>query len=400
MTKKFNVYRVGGSLRNEALGKPVADEDFAVEATEAEYEAAFPTHKKVLVNGKFPVYLNEIGREHALTREDDFSEGGGDKNVQVKSVGTAIKNDLARRDFTINSIAEHVETGEVIDPFDGHEDIRRGVLRTINDSFVKDDANRVYRLARFAAELDFTVDHKTAAIVRRDRQYLAAVDPHRILGELKKAYERSSQPSIFFRTLLHLDVLKVHFPYFHVAATIPAGPNIYHHGKSVLEHSLDAFDAAKEKGHGFDVALASLHHDLGKVLTPKDILPHHYKHEDRAEPLIAFIKKTHRFTRRQLELIEISTKHHMRFHLLKEIEQYSKLIRFYAAIKKYATEIIQISDNDRELDAERIAILRRLERVFKETKVVLPEGIAKEHIAEYVLSKRVEKYKELVNKGE
>jgi tRNA nucleotidyltransferase (CCA-adding enzyme) len=387
-------YEVGGSLRNAELGKPANDIDFVVEATEVEFEAEFPDAKRV--GETFPVYLID-GFEVALTRKEE-STGDKYQDFALTAIGVSIHEDLARRDFTMNSIAKHVVTGEIVDPFDGKKDIRDRLVRTVNDDFMKDDPLRAFRLARFVSEFDFTIEAKTAAIIKRDKEQIKRVLPERIFEELKKAYKRSPQPSVFFRVLFHLEILKYHFPYFVVAAGIPAGPSQYHSTKSVFDHLLDAFDAAKYKGHSFDVAVASLHHDLGKILTKKDILPHHYGHEARGHKLLDFIEKHHRFTAKQIELSRVSGFHHMKFHTIEKTKSPIKLVRFFKGIKKYVDEVIQVADNDHELSATQHKILADLKRTFKETVIDVPkETLAKgkEAVVAFVEQKYAAKYKEI-----
>ena len=385
MFKELNhrAYEVGGSIRNELLGRPPNDIDFVIETNEEEFENIFPNAKRV--GNTFPVYLIE-DFEVALTRTEK-STGKKYQDFEIEKVGVSINEDLARRDFTINSIARNFTTNMVVDPFNGINDIKARNLRTINDNFVIDDPLRVYRLARFASEFDFNIDKHTADIVRRDQKYIKNVNTERIYLELKKNYERSNQPSIFFRVLYHLDVLKYHFPYFNVASTIPAGPAKYHSNKSVFDHLLDAFDNAKSKGHTFDVAIASLHHDLGKILTDRKTLPHHYGHENRGIDLVNWIEKHHRFTAKQIELMKISGKQHMRFHVLEKTKSPIKLVRFYKNIKKYFMEVIQVADNDHELNETQLKILKNLHKAFQETEIIIPDIIikkGKEAIVAYV----------------
>ena len=391
---KHKAWEVGGSIRNELLNRPANDVDYVIEGvSEEEFEKHFPNAPKV--GNTFPVYLIE-NNEVALARTE-ISIGSKYQDFEVKS-GVSIHEDLSRRDFTINSLARNVHTGDLVDPFDGASDIRNRIIRTINDNFVNDDPLRIFRLARFAAEFDFNVDRKTVEIIKRDKEQIKRVLPERIYAELKKAYERSSQPSIFFRVLYHLDVLKYHFPYFNVAAHIQAGPNQYHSNKSVFEHLLDAFDNAKSKDHSFDVALASLHHDLGKILTKRSILPHHYAHEVRGIKLVNWIEKHHRFTAKQIELMKVSGSQHMRFHMLTKIKTPIKLIRFYKAIRNHVDEVIQVADNDHELNSDQYKILNDLKRTFKETKIEIPIEIqkkGKEAIVNYVEQRYTQTYKEI-----
>jgi tRNA nucleotidyltransferase (CCA-adding enzyme) len=113
-------YHVGGSVRDELLGLAPKDFDYVVEATEEEFLQHFPNAEKV--GNSFPVYLIEKN-EVALTRTEKNS-GNGYADFEVTGVGVSIEADLGRRDFSINSIAKNVVTGEIVDPFYGQHDIK------------------------------------------------------------------------------------------------------------------------------------------------------------------------------------------------------------------------------------------------------------------------------------
>jgi tRNA nucleotidyltransferase (CCA-adding enzyme) len=413
MFKELNhkVYVVGGAIRNKLMGLAPKDIDYVVEATEAEYEAVFPNHKKLEIMGKFPVYLNENGDEVALTRKEEFTNGGGDSNVIIKDVGTSIHHDLSRRDFSINSIAEHFVTGEIVDPFGGVEDIENGLLRTVNDQFVIQDPNRVYRLARFVAEFGFRVEEKTADIVRRDRNAIypvyvngeleQGVTPERVYAELKKTYERTEKPSLFFSTLLDLNVLHIHFKPLYVMSKISAGPNKFHGGKTAFEHALDAFDYAKANDYSFDVALAGLFHDTGKGVSRKAAegeIQHHYNHEVMSYLINKVFVKQHRFTAHQNELIVLFARQHMYFHLLEKIKNPIKLVRFFKKIKNHVDELVLAANTDHLLNEEQVKIIENLKLTFKTTSVTIPKDVEKrgrDAIVDHVNNLYAQRYKEL-----
>ena len=213
-------------------------------------------------------------------------------------------------------------------------------------------------------------------------------------------YERSAQPSIFFRVLYNLGVLKYHFKPLYVATSIPAGPSKYHGNKSVFDHLLDSFDNAKYNGHSFSVAIASLVHDFGKIITQRSKLPHHYKHELRGIKLIEKFFESHKFDAHTVELAKVASRHHMQFHILTKIKKPVKLIRFYKSIKKLFKEVIEVAQNDHGVSIEEREILSNLEKTFKETEIVIPDEIhkkGKEAIINFVENKYAEKYKEIVN---
>ena len=389
-------YEVGGSIRNEFLGRKPNDIDFVIETTEEEFNKIFPNAKKV--GNSFPVYLIE-DYEVALTRTER-SSGTKYQDFIVDKIGVSIEEDLSRRDISINSIARNYITGELVDPYNGIDDINNKIIRTINPKFVLEDPLRVYRIARFAAEFDFNIDKKTIDIIQRDQKEIKRVLPERIYAELKKMYERSAQPSIFFRVLYNLGVLKYHFKPLYVATSIPAGPSKYHGNKSVFDHLLDSFDNAKYNGHSFSVAIASLVHDFGKIITQRSKLPHHYKHELRGIKLIEKFFESHKFDAHTVELAKVASRHHMQFHILTKIKKPVKLIRFYKSIKKLFKEVIEVAQNDHGVSIEEREILSNLEKTFKETEIVIPDEIhkkGKEAIINFVENKYAEKYKEIVN---
>jgi tRNA nucleotidyltransferase (CCA-adding enzyme) len=395
-------FAVGGSIRNELMGLPAKDFDFVVEdTTEEEFLTVFPDAKKVGVS--FPVYLlkDASGEEHevALARTE-ISTGTGYQDFEFIA-GVSIHDDLARRDFSMNSIAKNFKTGEIVDPHNGHDDIKSRIIRTINDKFVIEDPLRVYRLARFVAEFEFTVEEKTAEIAKRDARFIANVLPERVYVELKKVYERAEKPSLFFTTLLDLGVLKYHFKPLFVMSKISSGPNKFHNGKTAFEHAMDSFDYAKAHGYSFDVALAGLFHDTGKGVSKKAVEgeeQHHINHETMSYAINKKFVDQHRFTSKQSEMIITFGRNHMYFHLLTKVKNPVKLVRFFKKIRKHADEYIQAANTDHPLNEEQIKILENLKRVFKETTIDIPKHIhdkGKEAITAFVEQAYVKTYKSI-----
>jgi tRNA nucleotidyltransferase (CCA-adding enzyme) len=401
------IWEVGGSLRNRALGKTAADLDYAAEYTRAEFEAKYPTAK---YTGKdFPVYLLALLNgpkpdEFALTRTEK-STGPKDTDFVTTGEGVSIVDDLIRRDFPINSIARNIATGEILDPLNGYKDIEDRILRANTDVSFIESSVRIYRLARFAAELEefnFTIEPRTIQLAKESNHLLQFVVPDRVYAELKKVYARSATPSRFFRVLQEVDALRTHFKPLHIAQFVPAGPAQYHGDHTVLDHSLEAFDRAKQKGHSFAVALASLFHDTGKVVTKKSLLPSHVQHELRSYWINKKFVKQHRFTASEEELIVAAARNHMDFHAILKIKKHVKLIRFYLRIKRRAEEFIQVADNDHPLCAEQLVVLANLKRTIKETVIDIPKEIlhkGNDAVTSFVEQRYTETYKKIL-KGE
>ena len=182
--QKIESYLVGGLVRDVLLGRDTADIDLAVSRDALEIApkvADFLGGKYVLLdraNRIGRVVLLKKGKAPAGTQwELDFSTFEGD-----------IERDLARRDFTIDAMA--VDLGKarydirLIDPFNGLADLKRGVLRVVAETAFTSDAVRLLRAVRLAAELDFSLDKKTEALVRRHSHLIASVAGERVREEL------------------------------------------------------------------------------------------------------------------------------------------------------------------------------------------------------------------------
>jgi len=156
-------YVVGGAVRDELLGLPVADRDWVVVGATPEDMARQGFRP---VGKDFPVFLHpETHEEYALARTERKS-GRGYKGFTVYAApDVTLEDDLARRDLTINAMAKD-ETGRLIDPFGGEKDLREGVLRHVSAAF-EEDPVRILRVARFVARFGFRIAPETEALMRR-----------------------------------------------------------------------------------------------------------------------------------------------------------------------------------------------------------------------------------------
>ena len=150
--KGGNLYLVGGAVRDEVLGISKHDEDYSVTGISfEEFKELFPC---AIVRGKdFPVFSIE-NKEFAIARKER-KIGLGHKNFNVETdKKITIEEDLKRRDITINAIAKEVLTDKIIDPYNGIEDLKNGIIRAVSNHFIEDPL-RVYRVARFASQFIF-----------------------------------------------------------------------------------------------------------------------------------------------------------------------------------------------------------------------------------------------------
>ena len=248
----FRIYRVGGSVRDELLGRTGGDRDWVVVGATPEMLAASGFRA---VGSDFPVFLHpETKEEYALARTER-KHGRGYRGFQFfASPEVTLESDLARRDLTINAMARD-DAGTLIDPYGGLADLRAGVLRHVSPAFVEDPL-RVLRVARFAARLDFAVAPETMrlmrAIVRSGE--LATVAPERVWQEVARGLAEP-RPS---RMLAVLDEARA------LDTVLPEIAQAYPGRRGARWTALrKALDRAAAQSSSLEARYAVLAHDLG-----------------------------------------------------------------------------------------------------------------------------------------
>jgi tRNA nucleotidyltransferase (CCA-adding enzyme) len=316
----MDIYLVGGAVRDQLLGLAGADRDFVVVGATAEAMRA-AGYKQV--GRDFPVFLHpRTGEEHALARTERKSARGHAGFVVHADPSVTLEDDLRRRDFTINAIAQRGD-GTLVDPFGGVRDIEDRVLRHVGDAFVEDPL-RVLRAARFMAKLaslGFAVAPETMALMRdmaADGE-LAELAPERIWQELAKAL-RSAAPSAFLRTLREAGALAAVLPEVDALYGVPQRAD-YHPEVDTGAHVELVCDMAASLAPGDDlVGFAALAHDLGKALTPADMLPRHVMHEQRGVASVLALCERLRVPGEHRELAVIACREHLNVHRIDELK--------------------------------------------------------------------------------
>jgi tRNA nucleotidyltransferase (CCA-adding enzyme) len=210
----MEVYLVGGAVRDELLGLPVTERDWVVIGASPE-EMESQGYKAV---GKdFPVFLHPQSKEEYALARTERKKGRGYKGFEVHtSPDVTLEEDLLRRDLTINAIAQN-ESGEIIDPYGGQQDLNNKVLRHVSAAF-SEDPLRVLRVARFAAKLHllgFKIEHETLLLMRQivTSRELRELSLERIWQETSKALLTDS-PGEYFQVLNECNALAQVFPNF------------------------------------------------------------------------------------------------------------------------------------------------------------------------------------------
>ena len=316
----MDVYLVGGAVRDRLLGLAEGDRDFVVVGASAD-EMRATGYKQV--GRDFPVFLHpRTGEEYALARTERKSARGHTGFVVHADPSVTLEDDLRRRDFTINAIAQR-DDGTLVDPFGGARDIEARVLRHVGEAFVEDPL-RVLRAARFMARLaplGFTVAPETLALMRAmtaDGE-LAELSPERVWQELAKAL-RSAAPSAFLRTLREANALAAVLPELDALYGVPQRAE-FHPEIDTGTHIELACDMAAKLAPGDDlIGFATLVHDLGKALTPASELPRHVQHEQRGiAPLLALCERL-RVPNEHRELAVIACREHLNVHRIGELK--------------------------------------------------------------------------------
>jgi tRNA nucleotidyltransferase (CCA-adding enzyme) len=290
----MKIYQVGGSVRDGLLGLPLVDRDYVVVGATAEamLNAGYQS-----VGKDFPVFLHpKTKAEYALARTERKSGRGYTGFAFHAAPEVTLEEDLLRRDLTINAMALDAD-GTLIDPYGGAADIQAKVLRHVSDAFAEDPL-RVLRLARFAARFrEFTVAPETLALCQKlvtDGE-IAELVAERVWQEISRGL-MEAEPSRMFALLRACGALAVLAPELDRLWGVPQRA-IYHPEIDTGIHIMQVIDYAANRGWGLATRFAALTHDLGKGLTPVEILPAHHAHEERSAELVAALSARWRVPR-------------------------------------------------------------------------------------------------------
>ncbi len=322
ITRGLEVYLVGGAVRDRLLGLEVEERDYVVVGADADdmlRRGFLPVGKE------FPVFLHPRSKdEFALARTERKTAPGYHGFVFHAEPGVTLEQDLARRDLTINALAETAD-GQIIDPYGGLADLERRRLRHVSPAFGEDPV-RVLRLARFAARLHgrgFHVADETLALMRTmvAAGEVDALVPERVWAELSKVLAEQcpgARLSTFFETLRVCGALQRILPEVDRLWGVPQ-PAKWHPEIDTGVHVMMVLDTAARLSTQPEVRFAALCHDLGKGNTPAEILPSHHGHEERGVALLGDLCARLRVPKRFCELGRITARYHGKVHKVDEL---------------------------------------------------------------------------------
>ena len=311
----MEIYRVGGSVRDELLGLPVKDHDYVVVGSDPEEMVRLGYRP---VGKDFPVFLHPDTKEEYALARTERKTGRGYKGFAVYAAReVTLEQDLARRDLTINAIAR-AQDGRLIDPFDGERDLRQGVLRHVSPAFAEDPV-RILRLARFAARFAFEIAPETLALMRSmvDSGEVDHLVPERAWQELSRGLSEQ-RPSLMLEALRAGGALARVLPEVDALFGVPQPPQ-YHPEIDTGLHTLLVLDYAASRRFSLPVRFAALTHDLGKGTTPPEQWPRHIGHEERGVALIRAVCERLRVPNDCRDLALLAARHHGQVHRAEEL---------------------------------------------------------------------------------
>lgn len=299
LNKNGTGFLVGGAVRDKILNKDPGDYDFATDIGYSELKRIFADYSPKEMGAHFGILMiNVNGKSYEIAK---FRKETGVYNSrypkEIKFVKT-IEEDLARRDFTINSLAYSKQTG-IVDLYGGRQDIRRKVIRFVGKPKlrIEEDALRILRAFRFVSKLGFNLDKKTSEAIYKKRKFLSKISKERIFDELSKILMGKYSKKAFIE-MKKLRVLEIIIPEFRYT---------YNFNQNNPNHTDDLFHHIIKVIHLCDYDLitrfAALFHDLGKInvkiIDAKGIF-HFYGHEKEsaliAEEELRELKASNDFT--------------------------------------------------------------------------------------------------------
>lgn len=316
----FESYLVGGAVRDMVMGKTPTDWDITTNATPHDVKKIF---KRVIptgiAHGTVTVHFmkNEI-EVTTFRTESTYSDGRHPDKVQFAST---IYDDLSRRDFTINAIAASLNDGKIIDPYNGMDDIKRKVIKTVGSPLERfnEDGLRPVRAVRFCAKLHFSIETETLQAISNPASLkkTAMVSVERFRDEFIKILA-TEKPSDALKLFEQTGIMNIFLPELLRGRNCIQNDVRGYHIFDVLDHCLYACDGAPcDK---LPVRLAALLHDIGKpdakVIKQTDAgeICTFYNHESYSEKITREMLSRLKFSNAMIENVAHLVKNHMFFY--------------------------------------------------------------------------------------
>jgi len=312
---------VGGAVRDALRGVSSSDTDLMVaEVSPQEMRSRGFREIDSSNNETFGVFQDSLGREVAIARTEK-STGDSHTDFEIEPIdpdveaSEAVKQDLRRRDFTVNSMVLDLRWGVLHDPYNGVQDLEDGIIEAVDPLAFKQDPLRILRGARFAARLDSVIESETIHAMRESVDGLKELPQERVRLELIKTLKQADQPSMFFTELANVGALEETFPELDALTGIPAGPEEFHGEGDSFSHTMLVIDEMAELRPNDEIAgLMALAHDLGKAVTREEDLPNHPTHTKNGISIVEEMAERLSFSTEQRRAMKEAVRFHMRLH--------------------------------------------------------------------------------------
>lgn len=322
------VYLIGGAVRDILMGRDPTDFDFATAASPADVKKIVKAWADNLWTigeefGTIAMLKNDVKYEITTFRGESYRDGSRKPTVTFSD---SLKEDLCRRDFTVNAIAYCLTEKTFIDPFKGIDDLKRGVLRTpgpVEESF-RDDPLRMLRALTFHTTLGLKVSPEVFNGIVEHGNLLAQVSTERIADELCKML-MAPVPSSGLRLALRTGLSDYFLP--ELARLDIEQPLDYHH-KNVLEHTLQVVDNSSAV---LELRLACLLHDIAKPDT-REVIDgeiHFFRHELVGARMTRKILRRLKFSNEVADKVVKLVKLHLRPHFYRDEVWTDSAVRRY-----------------------------------------------------------------------
>jgi poly(A) polymerase/tRNA nucleotidyltransferase (CCA-adding enzyme) len=267
----FEAYLVGGCVRDLLRNAPPKDWDLTTNAHPADIQKLFPSHYANNDFGTIGVKTeSENPRLQVIEVTPYRSESGYSDLRRPDAVrfGVSLEEDLARRDFTVNALAYSLKDENIIDIFNGIDDLHSQRLKTVGEPHKRfqEDALRMMRAVRLAAELEYVIDGDTMNAIAENHQLLQKIAIERVASEFIRLLD-SPAPMQGLIFLEKLGMLELFIPELRLGIGCEQGGI---HAYDVFEHNLRTCQAAADKGYAIHLRLAGLFHDIAKPHTRKE----------------------------------------------------------------------------------------------------------------------------------
>src|SRR3989339_737403 len=260
---KYQIYIVGGAIRDALLNKTVTNWDFATNATPEEIQKLFPDsfYHNVFGTVSIKIDLKNIFEVTPFRKESNYSDNRHPDKIEWAKT---VEEDLSRRDFTINAIA--YDGNNIIDPYGGQKDLSNKLIKSVGDPDKRfnEDSLRLLRAVRFSSQLGFIIEEKTRLSIQKNAQLIKNISWERIRDEFLKILS-SDYPSEGIIFLKNSGILALILPELDICFTIPQKSPLRHHIYDAGTHQVMALKHCPSKDP--ITRFATLIHDIGKAKT-------------------------------------------------------------------------------------------------------------------------------------